>query len=210
MLEFAGREIPNELNEIVAPSRAVLLVWDMQNDQAGGSFNKDALIRNAPTLIAAAASAGVKTVYTRQIPFLWQDESPAWIRRQMKSEKVDHPSKLKPRRLFGSFGWNIMDPFNPGTDDIVIDKRRSSMFIGNEFETILGNRGATTVVMIGCTTDGGVESTVRDGFLRGYFMVVLRDCVGTYTEEGQNAALKRIERFGDIVDSKELISIWRR
>jgi len=34
--------------------------------------------------------------------------------------------------------------------------------------------------------------------------------VGTYTEEGHNAALKRIERFGDIADSKELIQIWRR
>jgi hypothetical protein len=39
MLEFAGRKIPNELSEIVAPECTVLLVWDMQNDQAGGSFN---------------------------------------------------------------------------------------------------------------------------------------------------------------------------
>ena len=54
MLEFEGRQIPNELKEIVDPKRTVLLVWDMQNDQAGGAFNKDALIRNAPPLIAAA------------------------------------------------------------------------------------------------------------------------------------------------------------
>ena len=54
MLEFDGRVIPHELKEIVDPKRTVLLVWDMQNDQAGGSFNKDALIRNAPPLIAAA------------------------------------------------------------------------------------------------------------------------------------------------------------
>ena len=209
MIEFEGRTIPNELGEILEPKHTVLLVWDMQNDQAGGSFNKEALIRNAPPLIAAAAHAGVKTIYTRQTPFLWKDESPAWIRRQMKSEKVDHPSKLKPRRLHGSFGWNIMEPFKPEADDIVIDKRRSSMFIGNEFETILSNRGASTVVMIGCTTDGGVEATVRDGHNRGYLMVVVRDCVGTYTEEGHNAALKRMERFGDIVDAKEVIRIWR-
>jgi nicotinamidase-related amidase len=209
MIEFEGRQIPTDLNEIADPSHTMLLVWDMQNDQAGGSFNKEALIQNAPPLIAAAAAAKVKTIYTRQTPFLWKDESPAWIRRQMKSEEVDHPSKLKPRRLHGSFGWNIMEPFKPGPADMVIDKRRSSMFIGNEFETILGNRGATTIVMIGCTTDGGVESTVRDGFLRGYFMIVVRDCVGTYTEEGHNAALKRMERFGDIVDARELIEIWR-
>jgi nicotinamidase-related amidase len=51
--------------------------------------------------------------------------------------------------------------------------------------------------------------TVRDGHNRGYLMVIVRDCVGTYTEEGHNAALKRIERFADVVDSKELIDIWR-
>ena len=210
MLEFEGRQIPNELREIVEPARTILLVWDMQNDQAGGSFNKDALIRNAPPLIEAAAKAKIKTVYTRQTPFLWRDEAPVWIRRGMKDQKVDQPSKLKPRRLHGSFGWNIMEPFKPGREDTVIDKRRPTMFIGNEFETIMNNIGATTIVMIGCTTDGGVEATVREGFNRSYSMIIPRDCVGTYTEEGHQAALKRMERFAEIVDSKELIEIWQK
>ena len=70
MLDFEGRQIPSELGEIADPRKTVLLVWDMQNDQAGGSFNKDALIRTAPPLIAAAAQAKIKTVYTRQTPFL--------------------------------------------------------------------------------------------------------------------------------------------
>jgi len=209
MIEFAGRQIPTELKEIADPRKTVLLVWDMQNDQAGGSFNKDALIRNAPPLIAAAATATIKTVYTRQTPFLWREEAVTWMRRAMKNEKVDHPSKLKPRRLKGSKNWEIMEPFKPGPDDIVIDKRRPSMFIGNEFETIMHNVGATTVVIIGCTTDGGVEMTVRDGHNRGHLMVVVRDCVGTYTEEGHNAALKRIEKFADVLESNELIAIWK-
>lgn len=210
MLEFEGRQIPTELREIVDPRRTVLLVWDMQNDQAGGSFNKDALMRNAPPLIAAAAKAGIKTVYTRQTPFLWKEEAVTWIRRAMINEKVDHPSKLKPRRLRGSRNWEIMEPFKPVLDDVIIDKRRPSMFVGNEFETIMHNIGASTVVMIGCTTDGGVEMTVRDGHNRGHLMVVVRDCVGTYTEEGHQAALKRIEKFADVVDAKDLIDFWQR
>ena len=210
MLEFERRQIPNELKEIVDPPRTVLLVWDMQNDQAGGSFNKDALIRNAPPLIEAAAKAQIKTVYTRQTPFPWKNEAPVWIRRGMRDQQVDDPSKLKPRRLHGSFGWNIMAPFAPRPQDIVIDKRRPTMFIGNEFETIMSNLGLSTIVMIGCTTDGGVEATVREGFNRSYFMVIPRDCVGTYTEAGHNAALKRMERFAEIVESKELIEIWQK
>ena len=208
MYEFEGRRIPETLAEIVEPSGTALLVWDMQNDQAGGAFNKEALIRHAPPLIAAAARAKVRTIYTRQTPYLWKEESAAWIRHSMRQQGVDHPDKLKPRRARESFGWQLMEPFKPAADDVIIDKRRPTMFIGNDFETILGNRGAKTIVMIGCTTDGGVEATVHDGYHRGYFMVVVRDCVGTYTEEGHNAALKRMERHADIVDSEELIRLW--
>src|SRR3990167_3393353 len=99
MIRFDIREIPTELDEIVDPSATILLVWDMQNDQAGGSFNKEELIRNTPPLTAAARDAGVKTIYTQATPYLWRDESPAWIRRAMMEQKADHPSKLKPRRL---------------------------------------------------------------------------------------------------------------
>jgi nicotinamidase-related amidase len=208
VIDFKGRQIPTALSEIAAPRRSVLLVWDMQNDQAGGAFNKYELVKNAPPLIAAARAAGIKTIYTRQTPYLWQEESGAWIRRALEEQNVDDPVKLKPRRLRGSFGWQLMEPFAAAEDDLVIDKRRGTMFIGTEFETLLGNLAVETIVIIGCTTDGGVEYTVRDGFYRGYFMVVGRDCVGTYTEEGNTAALKRMERFADVVDSKQLIEIW--
>lgn len=209
MIRFEDREIPTELREIVDPGRTVLLVWDMQNDQAGGSFNREELIRNAPPLIEAARRAKVKLVYTQSTPYRWQEESPAWIRRAMNEQRVDHPSKLKPRRLRGSFGWQLMEPFRPDEDDLVLEKRRPTMFLGTEFESLLVNRRATTVVIVGCTTDGGVEATVRDGHYRGYFMVVVRDCVGTYTEEGHWGALKRMERFADVVESGELIKTWQ-
>jgi hypothetical protein len=41
-------------------------------------------------------------------------------------------------------------------------------------------------------------------------MVVVRDCVGTYSEEGHNGALQRMVRYADVVESKELIGHWRR
>src|SRR5207237_8076897 len=131
----------------------------IQNDQAGASFKKEPLIRNAPPLIATAAAAGIKTIYTRQTPFLWKDESPAWMRRHMKNEKVDHPSKLKPRRLHGSFGWQIMEPLRPAENDIILDKRRSSMIISNDSVTIVSNRASTTSVLIYGTSVGAFEST---------------------------------------------------
>jgi hypothetical protein len=43
---------------------------------------------------------------------------------------------------------------------------------------------------------------------RGYVMLVACDYGGTYTEKRNTAALKRMERFADVVDSKEIIEIW--
>ena len=209
MIEFNGRTIPTELAEVVNPKHTVLLVWDMQNDQAGSSFNKEELIRAVPPLIAAAKRAGIKVIYTQATPYLWEDESPAWIRRAMKEQKVDHPSKLKPRRGRGSFGWHLMEPFKAEPADVVLEKRRTTVFLGTEFESHLINRQATTVVIVGCRTDHGVESTARDGTARGYFMVVVRDGVGSDSERAHTEALKRLERVADIVDSKELVKIWQ-
>lgn len=208
MIHFEGRDIPTNLREVTSPTHTVLLVWDMQNDQAGGSFNKEELIRNTPPLIDAAHAARVQVIYTQSTPYFWRDESPAWIRRAMKEQKVNNPSQLKPRRLRGSSGWQLMEPFTPIQGDVLIEKCRPTVFLGTEFESLMIHRRAATIVMVGCTTDGGVEGTVRDGFNRGYLMVVVRDCVGTYTEPGHLEALKRMERFADIVESRELIEIW--
>ncbi len=209
MIDFKGREIPETLQEVVDPKRAVLLVWDMQNDQAGSFFNKEEFLRSTPPLIDAAKRAGVSVVYAQSTPYPWHVESPAMIRRAMQAQDVDHPSKLKPRRLRGSSGWQLIEPFKPQEDDVIIDKRRATMFLGTEFESLMIHWGTRTIVMVGCTTDGGVEGTVRDGYSRGYFMVVVKDCVGTRTEEGHREALKRMGRWADVIESQELIKIWQ-
>ncbi|MFQ5682370.1 MAG: cysteine hydrolase [Candidatus Binatia bacterium] len=208
MIEFEGKEIPMTLAEIVDPKRTILVVWDMQNDQAGSSFNKEEFLRTTPPLINVAKKIGVRVVYTQSTPFPWRDESPAMLRRAMRQQNVDHPSQLKPRRLRGSFGWQLIEPFKPEEDDALLDKRRGNLFLGTEFENLMSNRAATTIVLVGCTTDGGIEGSVRDGYYRGYSMIVVRDCVGTRTEKGHRGALERMERFADVVESGQVIKIW--
>jgi len=163
MIDFKGREIPETLQEVVDPKRAVLLVWDMQNDQAGSSFNKEEFLRSTPPLIDAAKRAGVSVVYAQSTPYPWHVESPAMIRRAMQAQDVDHPSKLKPRRLRGSFGWQLIEPFKPQEDDVIIDKRRATMFLGTEFESLMIHWGTRTIVMVGCTTAGDNPDGVSRG-----------------------------------------------
>lgn len=210
MIRFEGQNIPVTLAEVADPGRTVLLVWDMQNDQAGSSFNKEEFLRATPPLIAAAKASGVRTVYAYSTPYAWRDEAPAMIRRAMKEQGVTDPHELKPRRTRGSFGWQLIEPFAPAEDDTVIEKHRATMFLGTEFEQLLANWNRTTVVLVGCRTDAGIEGTARDGFYRGYSMIVVRDCVGTNREQAHHDALKRLERFADVVGSEELLYIWEK
>jgi len=208
MIAFEGQSIPISLAEVAEPSRAVLLVWDMQNDQAGSAFNKQEFLRATPPLIAAAKRVGVRTVYAYSTPYPWRDESPAMIRRALKDQGVTDPQQLKPRRARGSFGWQLIEPFAPAEDDTVIEKHRATMFLGTEFEQLLANWNKTTIVMVGCRTDAGIEGTARDGYYRGYSMIVVRDCVGTSNVQSHLDALKRLERFADVVSAQDLLDIW--
>jgi biuret amidohydrolase len=208
MIEFEGQTIPISLAEVADSSRTVLLVWDMQNDQAGSSFNKQEFLRATPPLIAAAKGAGVRIVYAYSTPYPWRDESPGMIRRAMKDQGVSNPQQLKPRRTRGSFGWQLIEPFEPAEDDTIIEKHRATMFLGTAFEQLLVNWNKTTIVLVGCRTDAGIEGTARDGYYRGYSMIVVRDCVGTGDEQSHLDALKRLERFADVVGSQELLEIW--
>ncbi len=209
MIKFEGRTIPLTLDEVADPRRTVLLVWDMQNDQAGSSFNKTEFLRATPPLIIAAKGVGVRVVYAFATPYPWRDEAPAMIRRAMKDQGVSGPSRLgprrtrgSPRRTRGSFGWQLIEPFKPADDDVLIEKHRPTIFLGTEFEQLLGNWSRDTVVIVGCRTDAGIEGSVRDGTYRGYSMIVVRDCVGTNRE-----ALQRMERFAEVVDFRELLDI---
>ena len=39
-------------------------------------------------------------------------------------------------------------------------------------------------------------------------MIVVRDCVGTNRDNAHHEALRRMERFADVVDSRQLLDIW--
>src|SRR5437588_9459140 len=75
MREIAGRQIYDQLEEIVAPKHTALLVVDMQNDfcEAGGVFGKtgadtariSAVIPGIASLLDDARSAGVRRIFMR-------------------------------------------------------------------------------------------------------------------------------------------------
>jgi len=61
--------------------------------------------------------------------------------------------------------------------EIIINKHTASIFIDTAFERMLRNAGINAVVFTGIATEFGVESSARDAFNRGFYCVVVSNCV---------------------------------
>ena len=68
-----GIEIPETLEEICAPSRAALLVYDLQAGIVSQIPGGDRVIEHVARLVRSARAAGVRIVYSRyyNVPLAW-------------------------------------------------------------------------------------------------------------------------------------------
>jgi nicotinamidase-related amidase len=92
-----------------------------------------------------------------------------------------------------------------GPGDIHIVKTQWGAFYQIEIDLQLRRRGIETIVLGGVATNMGVESTARQGWERGYALVLPEDLSSTFSQEMQDFAFRlifprigRITRTGDL------------
>ena len=73
---------------------------------------------------------------------------------------------------------------------------------------MLRNAGIITVVFTGIATEFGIESSARDAFNRGFYSVVVSDCVSSPDKNGHDRSLENMKNLIPIINSKELENIW--
>jgi nicotinamidase-related amidase len=74
---------------------------------------------------------------------------------------------------------------------------------------LLRNKGIDTIVFTGIATEFGVASSARDASNRGFYPVVLKDCVSSMDKEMHEASLKVLSRLCIVVTSDEVIKEWK-
>ena len=218
MLEIAGRQIPDTLEEIAATGRTALLLWDMHGDLDTRACNWREIVPRIARLTKTARAAGVPVYYSLQNHFdLATEESPVWVRSRAKREKASPRAKPtdkaadKVTHKSEEHAHVFVDGIAPEPGDYVFEKRRSSGFEGTDLDLSLRFRGIGTVLMAGISTEGGVEVTTRCGLNLGYYMVVLRDCVGSRRIEMRDLALEFMEKTQvDIATSDDVMAVWAR
>jgi nicotinamidase-related amidase len=223
VIEVGGKTVLTELHEIAAPAHTALVVVDMQNDlcDGRGAFARQGAdlstygpaIERQRSLIDAAREAGVLVVFVRATTLPHDlSRSPAQILFELRMKEsyahpLDEPFEFC---LPGTWGHDVVEPLGCRADDLKVDKHRSSAFVGTNLDVVLRSNAIRTVVVTGCTTEGCVDSTVRDAGFLDYYPVVPRDCVASDNPRLHDAAMLILEAYRAVVtDGAELERIWR-
>jgi nicotinamidase-related amidase len=204
MKKANGVVIYENLEEITDPSHSCLVVWDVQNGLVGRIFNKEEFLGDLSVLIKRLRDR-MPVVYTMITPPAKGFRSSWYIHSMMKRHKVREVDQLPSFMAKGSKEREIPEAVKPEEGDIVLEKPAASIFIGTNFEYMMRARGITTLLFTGIATEIGIESSARDASNRGFYPVVVSDCVSSMDRDAHERSLKNMEKLAIVTSSGEIL-----
>ena len=203
-----GVIIYRNIREIVEPKHSCLIVWDVQNGLVDKIFNKEEFIASLKNFIEKMRGK-MPVVYTMITPPPKGFASSWNYYSMMRRFNVDDINKLPSFMAIGSKEREITEIVKPQATDIVLEKPAPSIFLGTNFEYLMRNRGITTLIFTGISTEIGIESSARDASNRGFYPVVVSDCVSSSDQEAHDRSLRNlaklliVEKSGDILQNMD-------
>jgi nicotinamidase-related amidase len=203
-----------DFSAIIDPAHTALVIVDMQNDFCHGegvmakfgadlSTFPDAIAANRDLLGAARQSgAMVIHVHGESIPLA---RSPNL--RGLVSEKKTVSQLVQA----GSWGAEIIEELAPLPNEETVPKFRYSGFVETRLETLLRSNGIRTIIVTGTATQTCVESTVRDGQMRDYRVIVPEEavCSRGLQQHLRTASLETMNLyFADVTPTAQILSVW--
>ena len=199
------------LAEKAAPTRAALLVIDVQNDflADGGFFHRAgydvstarAAVPPLQRLVQAARRAAVPVIFVQA---LYDEQYCSPVMRERNQRR----GLVAPRCLSGSWGAEFFQ-LRPEPSEPVVVKHRYSAMLGSPLPSLLRERGIESLLLTGVATDTCVESTGRDAYFMDWYVTLVADCCGAASAADHAGALARFDRdYGAICTSAELMAAW--
>src|SRR5262245_2486639 len=208
-------DVLTALDSILAPSRAALLVVDVQNDfvhpdgwaarhQPGGPSLRH-VIPPINRLIEAARAAAVPIAY------ILMEHGPAIdlpnYRARYAARGMEHDILC----AAGTWGARLDSEVTPpGPNDLTIVRHSYDGFAGTSLHALLRERRVESVVGTGVVTNLCVQTTVQHAFALGYYVVVAEDATATPDPAVQAVTLANFRQyFGPVVSSDAIGRHWR-
>ena len=204
MIKAGEIAVYETLSEIIDPGHSCLIVWDVQNGLVDRIFNKEEFIANLKGLVENLRNK-MPVVYTLITPLPRKFQSSWNIYNMMRRYNVKEVDKLPNFMPPGSREREIPEAVKPGKNDIMLDKSTASIFIGTNFENMMRNRGITTLIFTGIATEFGIESSARDASNRGFYPVVVSDCVSSMNKDAHERSLRNLDKIAVVKTSADIL-----
>jgi nicotinamidase-related amidase len=197
-------EIYENLKEIIHPYHSCLVVWDVQMGLVNRIFNPEAFLNSLKPLLEGLRGK-MPIVYTLITPLKAEFQSGWNLWAMMRMFQVKDPAQLPVFMAPGSPERNIPESVKPHAGDLQIEKATPNIFLGTNFELMMKNRGIKSLIFTGIATEMGVEHSARDASSRGFYPVVVSDCVSSMSQEGHERSLLTLSRLAITATSREIL-----
>ena len=191
-----------------------LLVIDVQNGfmSNGGSYhhlgmkisNYQHIIPTLRELISICRKHNVPVFYTQAV------RESSGIDLLTKSHRIlpkarEERIKKRPICVRGTWDAKILDAIKPTNKDHIVIKRRDSAFQDTETEVWLNSLKVNTLIFCGIDTSICVETSLRDGFNRGYDVILISDATASSNIRHYKTTIEHVkEYYGLVLKAREM------
>lgn len=209
MKKAFGLEVPENLHDLVQPSRCALIVYDMQVGIVPQISTGAAIQAQCAGLLRAARTAGLRIFHTRHFFLPTAAAGVGQLRRAMVWQRKEEPSETKCFIPYGSPAFQIVPELEPHEGEVLVDKITMSAFEGTFLNLAMRDAGIDSFLIVGIALEIGIEPTVRQALDLNYLPVVVTDACGSKSEELKHRSLATLEETGEVLmaTSAELVKI---
>ncbi len=200
--------------------RPALTITDIQNGfvATGGSFDKLGFDISRYQKVVPVIQDVYHKAKSLKIPVFFSQA----LREKSGIDMLDRSHKILPSKrrerirklplcVRGTWDSEFIDALQPQGDDLVVQKRRDSIFQDTEFELWLRSLGIDTIIFTGIDTSICVESSLRDAFNRGWDVILLHDATASLRDDFYTTTVAETrENFGLALNSQDLFNNLKR
>jgi ureidoacrylate peracid hydrolase len=200
--------------------RPALTIIDVQNGfvAKGGSFDRLGYDVSKYQKIMPIIQESYRKARSLKIPVFFSQA----LREKSGIDMLDRSHKILPSKrrerirklplcVRGTWDSDFVDSLKPMEDDLIVQKRRDSIFQDTEFELWLRSLNIDTIIFTGIDTSICVESSLRDAFNRGWDVILLYDATASLHDQFYETTIAEIkENFGLVMSSRYLFNNLRQ
>jgi nicotinamidase-related amidase len=188
-----GVTVPETVAEMCRPDRTAVLVYDVQVGILAHVREPAELVRNIQLVLDNARSLAVPVCYVRHVSVPPSHMGVAALRTAMAWQRVSRAEDVISPFPPDAPQTQLSDELAPKSGEPVFDKLGMSAFVGTPLETVLRDRGVTTLLLVGAVLEIGIEPTARHAADLGFLPVVVQDACGVVEPPAAERSLDSLD-----------------